>query len=102
MEAVAFQVLKAGSGGAGAEPRRGARARSRARTPPGPSREVPVTATIEAIDKKAQTVTIKGPGQRRDDQGEEPEEPRGLKVGDMVDITYAQALAVALDKPVPK
>jgi len=25
-----------------------------------------------------------------------------VKVGDLVDITYAQALALALDKPAPK
>jgi hypothetical protein len=67
------------------------------------AREITVTATIDAIDKKAQTVTIKGPeGNAETIKVKNPKNLKGVKVGDLVDITYAQALAVALDKPAPK
>ena len=63
-------------------------------------REVTVTATITAIDKKAQTVTIKGPGGETETiKAKDPKNLEGVKAGDLVEITYAQALAVALDKP---
>jgi hypothetical protein len=67
------------------------------------AREITVTATIDAIDKKAQTVTIKGPeGNAETIKVKNPKNLEGVKAGDLVDITYAQALAVALDKPAPK
>jgi Cu/Ag efflux protein CusF len=61
---------------------------------------VTVQATIEAIDKTAKTVTLKGPkgnlvdvdasGVARFDQ---------LKVGDVVTATYSESLAVHVRKP---
>ena len=65
--------------------------------------EVTVTATITAIDKKAETVTIKGPkGNTETVKAQDPKNLDRVKVGDMVEITYAQALAVSLDKPAKK
>jgi hypothetical protein len=61
-----------------------------------------VTGTISAIDKKAKTVTLKGPsGETETLKVEDPKNLAAVKVGDMVDITYTQALAVSLDKPKP-
>jgi Cu/Ag efflux protein CusF len=104
IEAVAFQVRKAGSGAPGVSVKE-----ERATSKPGESpaaavgRQITVTATIDAIDKKAQTVTIKGPeGNVETIKAKNPKKLDGVKVGDLVDITYAQALAVALDKPAPK
>jgi Cu/Ag efflux protein CusF len=104
IEAVAFQVRKAGSAAPGVSV-----TTERATSKPGENpagaiaRQVTVTSTIEAIDKKAQTVTIKGPeGNAETIKVKNPKNLEGVKVGDMVDITYAQALAVALDKPAPK
>ena len=66
-------------------------------------REVTVTATITAINKKAETVTIKGPrGNTETIKAKDPKNLDLVKVGDLVEITYAQALAVSLDKPAKK
>jgi len=63
-------------------------------------REVTVTATITAIDKNAETVTIRGPqGDSATVKARDPKNLDLVKVGDLVDITYTQALAVSLDKP---
>jgi hypothetical protein len=104
IEAVAFQVRKAGSGAPGVSVKE-----ERATSKPGEApagavaREITVTATIDAIDRKAQTVTIKGPeGKAETIKVKNPKNLEGVKVGDLVDITYAQALAVALDKPASK
>ena len=69
-------------------------------TPAGAAaREISVTATIDAIDKKAQTVTIRGPeGNAETIEVKNPKDLEGVKVGDLVDVTYARALGVALDK----
>jgi Cu/Ag efflux protein CusF len=104
IEAVAFQVRKAGSGAPGVSVKE-----ERATSKPGESpaaavgRQITVTATIDAIDKKAQTVTIKGPeGNAETIKVKNPKNLESVKVGDLVDITYTQALALALDKPAPK
>jgi Cu/Ag efflux protein CusF len=63
------------------------------------AREVTVVGTITAIDKKAQKVTIKGPqGNQETVKVKDPKNIEGVKVGDMVEITFTQALAVSLDK----
>jgi hypothetical protein len=63
-------------------------------------REVSITATVTAIDKKAKTVTIKGPqGHTETIKAKNPKNLDAVKVGDLVDITYTQALAISLDKP---
>ena len=63
-------------------------------------REVTITGTITAIDKKARTVTIKGPEALSEIvKAKDPKDLELVKVGDMVEITYTQALAVTLDKP---
>jgi hypothetical protein len=67
------------------------------------AREVTVTGTITAVDRKAQTVTIKGPkGNQETVKVKNPKNLEGVKVGDMVELTYAQAFAVSLDKPAAK
>ncbi len=62
-----------------------------------------MTATITAIDKKAHTVTIKGPeGNTETVKAKDPKNLDLVKVGDLVEISYMQALAVSLDKPAKK
>jgi ribosome maturation factor RimP len=91
MEAVAFQIKKPGTATPG-------------ETPAGAvGQEVTVTATITAIDKKAHTVTIKGPnGNTETVKAKDPKNLDLVKVGDLVEISYMQALAVSLDKPAKK
>ena len=62
--------------------------------------QVTVTATIVAVDKKAGTVTIKGPeGNTVTVKARDPKNLEKVKAGDNVDITYTEALAISLDKP---
>jgi Cu/Ag efflux protein CusF len=101
VEAVAFRVQKAGSGATPSVSVQETRVSSKpGETPAGAvGREVTATVTITAIDKKAHTVTVKGPrGGVETIKAKDPKNLEGLKVGDMVEITYTQALAVSLDK----
>ena len=101
MEAVAFRVQKPGSGATPGVTTQETRVSSGpGETPAGAiGREVTATVTITAIDKKAHTVTVKGPqGGTETIKARDPKNLEGLKVGDMVEITYTQALAISLDK----
>src|SRR5258705_107703 len=75
-----------------------------AETPAGAiGQEVTVTATITAINKTAGTVTIKGPqGNTETIKAKDPKHLDLVKAGDLVEISYARALAVTLDKPAKK
>ena len=101
VEAVAFRVQKAGSGATPGVTTQETRISSKpGETPAGAvGREVTATVTITAIDKKARTVTVKGPqGGTETIKAKDPKNLEGLKVGDMVELTYTQALAISLDK----
>jgi hypothetical protein len=103
-EAVAFQIKKPGTATPGTSVQETHVTSKPGETPAGAiGQEVTVTATITAIDKKAQTVTIKGPnGKTETVKAKDPKNLDLIKVGDLVEITYAQALAVSLDKPAKK
>ena len=98
-ESVAIAVVKAGAPGATAE--RAVGTSKPGETPAGAVAErITLTATITAIDKKAHTVTIKGPeGNSETIKARDPKNLERIKVGDLVEITYTRALAIALDKP---
>ena len=62
-------------------------------------REVVVTATITAVDRRAQTVTIKGPrGNTETIKVRDATNIKGVEAGDVAERTYTQALAVTLDR----
>src|SRR5262245_59036511 len=99
VEAVAIQVAKSGAPAVSTQ-------ESRVTSKPGETpagaigRQITVTAPIVSIDNKAHTVTIKGPdGATETIKVKRPENLQKVKPGDLVDITYTQALAVSLDKP---
>jgi Cu/Ag efflux protein CusF len=100
VEAVAVQVKKAGATTPGMSVQESRAGSKPGETPAGViSREITVTGTITAVDRKAQKVTIKGPqGNQETIKVKNPKNLEGVKAGDMVEITYAQALAVSLDK----
>jgi len=100
-EAVAFKVQKAGMATPGTSVQETRVTSKPGETPAGAvGRQITVTATITAIDMKAHTVTIKGPeGNTETIKAKDPKNLKAIKVGDLVDITYAQALVVSLDKP---
>lgn len=62
--------------------------------------QVTLTAAIAAVDAKQGTVTIKGlEGDAETVKARDPGMLAGVKAGDLVQLTYTRALAVALDKP---
>jgi hypothetical protein len=67
------------------------------------ARQLTVVAKIEKIDKKSQTVTLKGPeGGTTDVKVKRPQMLDQVKVGDEVVITYTEALAISVEKVVKK
>jgi Cu/Ag efflux protein CusF len=62
------------------------------------SQQMTATVTIQAIDPKAPAVTIKtDKGQQMSFRVENAKNLEGYKVGDVVEITYTQALAVSVE-----
>ena len=98
-EALAYEVKKAGS-----KPATGV-AVGAATAKPGEkpagiiARETTVTVTITAIDEKAPSVTFKGPkGNSRTIKVKDVAKLKEVKVGDKVEITYTQAIALTVEK----
>jgi len=97
-EAIAYEVKKHGTTGvqtttatAGAKPGE--------KPAGGIAQQTTVTVTITAIDTKAETVTFMGPrGNKETVKVRDPKNLNGVKVGDMVDITYTEALAITVDE----
>jgi len=68
----------------------------------GVARRISFTASIEAIDLANGTVTLKGPeGNSRTFNARNPDNLKKVKVGDLVDITYTESVAVKVE-PAPK
>ncbi len=62
-------------------------------------RQVTVTASVEAIDKKAPSITLKGPeGNVVTVKVMEPKNLEKVKVGDKLAITYTEALAISVER----
>ena len=60
---------------------------------------VTVRVTIAAIDKAGSHVTLRGPkGDLRVVKVRDPSKLDAVHVGDVVDITYTEALAVAVEE----
>jgi Cu/Ag efflux protein CusF len=63
---------------------------------------ITVSAVIVAIDTKTLRVTVKGPqGNLKVLQAKDPKKVAAVKVGDMVYVTYTEALAISVDKAAP-
>ena len=104
IEAIAIEVKKAGSGTPGAQVEERRAGSKPGENPAGVmARQISITATVTAVNKQAPSVTIKGPGGKTETvKVQDPKNLANVKAGDLVDITYTQALAVALDRPAPK
>jgi Cu/Ag efflux protein CusF len=97
-EALAWQVKPAGQGAPGMSTQEQASSAKPGEKPSGTmGRSVTVTATITAIDLGQGTVTITGPrGQSRTIKARDISNLRKVQVGDLVDITYSEAMALAV------
>jgi Cu/Ag efflux protein CusF len=99
-EAIAIEVKKSGAATPGITVQEGRASSKPGENPAGAvAREVTLIGTITAIDAKAPSVTVKGPqGRTETVKVKDPKNLKDVKVGDMIELTYAQALVVALDK----
>ena len=97
-ESLAVEVIKPGTAAGAGES--SAIVRSKPGEMPGgmAARQVTTTATITAIDKKKNTLTLKGPeGNTVIAQVEDPKNLKKVKVGDELMITYTEALAISVE-----
>ena len=100
-ESVAFAAKKAGEGAPGASVVQGA-ARAEPGEKPGAAAAsiTTVTVTIVGIDKSAGTVTVKGPrGNTVTVKARDPRNLDRVSVGDLVDVTYTEAVEIAVTSP---
>src|SRR5215467_13442156 len=103
-EALMVEVKKPGESTPGTSAQQAVVTSKPGETPAGAvAQQLTATATIVAIDKKAQTATIKGPeGNTVTVKARDPKNLDKVKVGDNVEITYTEALAISLDKSAKK
>jgi hypothetical protein len=99
-EAMAFSVKKPGTATPGVSAQQGVASSKPGQTPAGAvAEQISITVTVVSIDKAKQTVTVKGPeGRTETVKARDPKNLDALSVGDLVEITYTRALAIALDK----
>jgi Cu/Ag efflux protein CusF len=98
LQAVAWKVNK--SGKAAATKAEAAAVRAEPGEKPGGAagQRITFTATIEAIDLANGTVTLKGPeGDSHTIKARNPANLKKVKVGDLVDITYTEAVAIKVE-----
>ena len=97
-QAIAWQVKPSDKGAPGVSSRE-TLSNPRAGEAPGGAieRAITMTATITAFDVARGTVTLTGPqGKRQTFIAHKPADLEKIRIGDLVDITYSEALAVAL------
>ena len=63
------------------------------------ARTINVTAKVEAIDTKTSMVTLKGPKQTVELKVQDPAILKQVKVGDMVEAAYVEAVGIKVEKP---
>jgi ribosomal 50S subunit-recycling heat shock protein len=98
---VAWHVKKAGEGASGDVTAEGAEARAKPGEKPAGAvgQRVNFDATIEAIDLAKGTVTLKGPqGNSQTIKARNPANLKKVKVGDVVNITYTEAVAIKVEE----
>jgi len=103
-EALAYEVRKPGEGAPGASVAAGVDRAKLGEKPGAAAAQVTtVTATIAAIDKPAMTVTLRGPdGDMTTVKARDPQKLDRVAVGDLVDITYTEALGISVEAPTKK
>ena len=101
-EALAYEVRKHST--TGATTAAGAAVANQGEKPAvAAAQQTTVTVKITAIDTKAPSVTVKGPeGDVETIKVKDPSKLSGLKVGDTVDITYTEAIAISVDPATKK
>src|SRR5262249_36783297 len=100
-ESLAYEVKKPGTATPGASVAEDAARAKLGEKPAGAAgRVTTVVTTITGIDKAAGTVTLQGPtGSATTVKARDPRNLDRVAVGDLVEITYTEAVAVSVDKP---
>jgi ribosomal 50S subunit-recycling heat shock protein len=100
-ESLAYEVKKPGTATPGATmTEETARARPGEKPAGAGARVTTVVATIAGIDKSAGTVTLRGPaGRVTTIKARDPRNLERVAVGDLVEITYTEAVAISVEKP---
>jgi hypothetical protein len=96
--ALAWQVKRAGAGSPGVS-QQASFSTVKPGSKPGATvgQSVTMTATISAIDLPHDSVTLTDPeGRSRTIKVREPADLRKVQVGDLVDITYSEAVAITV------
>lgn len=103
-ESLAITLKKPGDATPGVEARETLDRAEPGRKPGGiAASETKITATVVGVDKKKGTVTLKGPQGKvvtvaaRDKRRLEP-----VKVGDLIEATLTEAVAISVEKPIKK
>ena len=99
-ESLAYEVKKPGTAAPGVAMAEGV-GRAKLGEKPGAvgAQVTTVTATIAAIDTAAGTVTLKGPeGDLTTIKARDPQRLTLVSVGDLVEITYTEALGISVDE----
>lgn len=98
-EALAYEVKKGGSAVAPSTTVAGGRAEPGMRPAGAIGQQTTVTVSITAIDREIPAVTFTGPaGNSRTIKVLHPEKLEGVSVGDSVEITYTEALAIKVEE----
>ena len=102
-EAIAYEVKKGGTTVAPMTSVAGSTAEPGQKPAGGLARQVTATVLITAIDPTVPSVTFKGPkGNVRTIRVQRPEKLVGVNVGDTVQLTYTEALAIKVEAPPAK
>jgi Cu/Ag efflux protein CusF len=97
-EALAYEVKKGGQVASPETVVAGKSAEAGAKPAGAIARQTTATVAIVAIDPKVPSVTFQGPaGNTRTIKIMHPEKLQGVQVGDTVEITYTEALAIKLE-----
>jgi len=65
-------------------------------------RQITVIADVTAVDRKKMIVTLRGPKRTVELKLRDPEQIKLVKVGDQVEATYQEAVAVSVEPAKPK
>jgi hypothetical protein len=62
--------------------------------------QLTIVTTVQAIDKESGTITLKGPeGEIETFTARNPANLDKVKVGDLLEITYTEGIAISVEKP---
>jgi len=99
-ESVVYNLMKPGEAVPGIEVAEGGTSAQPGEKPAaGVARMVMVTATVVELDKETPSVTFESStGERMTIRVRDPDRMKGVKVGDLVEFTYTQAVAIGVEE----